>query len=204
MVWYAEQYNQTGPAKGISGLLPFCIPTLAGCFLMDNVMPKGYYAEPYKAKRVRLDKMKETKCKCEVCGEDARIMHHIDGDHNNHEKQNLASLCSHCHSVVHNREYGRTSKLKRKYGYSIGEIVDRLAISKDKVYYLERQGVLKAALRTGKIKPKTRTRDSFFYRTYGFSVGQIAGQTDLTVAQVTKLHRQRRLKDFLRKCQKTI
>lgn len=40
MVWYAAKYNQTEPARGNSGLRPFCVPTLAGSFIGDRIMKR--------------------------------------------------------------------------------------------------------------------------------------------------------------------
>ncbi len=38
MIWCAEIDNQIKPAKGKSGRMPFCVPTLVGFFIGDNTM----------------------------------------------------------------------------------------------------------------------------------------------------------------------
>lgn len=40
MVCYAERYNQTEPARGTSGISPFCVAALAGFFIGGCVMKK--------------------------------------------------------------------------------------------------------------------------------------------------------------------
>ena len=37
MVWYAVENNQIRPVRGISGLHPFCVPTLTGFFIGDKM-----------------------------------------------------------------------------------------------------------------------------------------------------------------------
>lgn len=42
---------------------------------------------------------------CEVCGTDENIVvHHIDGDRENNDLENLAPVCLNCHHAIHNGE----------------------------------------------------------------------------------------------------
>lgn len=59
------------------------------------------YPRPGQMKRNRLEKLKEANGKCEVCGEEAKYVHHLDESKDNHKMDNLAALCMRCHSILH-------------------------------------------------------------------------------------------------------
>jgi len=42
--------------------------------------------------------------KCKSCGEDATLLHHIDGNKKNNSIDNLMPLCSSCHTILHNKK----------------------------------------------------------------------------------------------------
>jgi hypothetical protein len=41
---------------------------------------------------------------CEMCGEDAGCLHHIDTDIHNNKEGNLQPLCKSCHTILHNKK----------------------------------------------------------------------------------------------------
>ena len=48
---------------------------------------------------------------CNICGFDKIIsVHHIDGNHNNNDIQNLIPLCPNHHHMVHSKEWGDETK----------------------------------------------------------------------------------------------
>lgn len=95
-------------------------------------MAKGYYKDHYALKKARLEKLQKTKGLCETCGERGNVVHHIDGDHDNHEADNLVVLCNKCHGACHredkhSKKYGtrtKTSKYIRAYGKTLEEIAE--------------------------------------------------------------------------------
>jgi len=83
-------------------------------------------------KKRRIEALKKTKGKCEICGRPANLVHHIDGDKSNHSISNLIPLCNQCHWPLHSKEYGdrnKTSKYIRKYGMTLEQLGDRFNIS---------------------------------------------------------------------------
>ena len=109
-------------------------------------------------KRNRIIKLKETAGKCEICGNRATVVHHVDESKENHALENMIPLCRKCHGTIHNCEEGgnRTSKYKRLYGMTIKEISGLLEGSTGWVYKLEKDGLLKKSIekaRAGKEKP---------------------------------------------------
>lgn len=89
----------------------------------------SHYKDHHQMKLNRLVKLQQTKGKCEVCGIDAKTIHHIDGSNDNHRISNLTVLCNKHHSLIHNidgvRQY-KTSKFIRKYGMSLKEMSIKL------------------------------------------------------------------------------
>ncbi len=82
-------------------------------------MGKAEYPNHHIMKRNRLIKLKKSKSKCEVCGETAYCIHHLDGSKDNHALENLAVICKKCHGILHSDRTNagrKTSKYIRKYG----------------------------------------------------------------------------------------
>ena len=98
------------------------------------------YPNHSEMKRQRLKVLQRTKGKCEICGESARSIHHIDEDKSNHTLDNLLAVCTKCHGTIHsgdNASHGgarRTSKFKRLYGYTIKEMAALIGCSTTWVY----------------------------------------------------------------------
>jgi 5-methylcytosine-specific restriction endonuclease McrA len=85
------------------------------------------YKNHYQMKLNRLEKLEQTKGKCEICDEDATQIHHRDGGRYNHAISNLVVLCKKHHAMVDmtNTTF-KTSKYIRKYGMSIREMTEKL------------------------------------------------------------------------------
>ena len=86
------------------------------------------YKNHYQMKINRLEKLKQTKGKCEVCEIDAKMIHHNDENKNNHAISNLTVLCNKHHVLIHNideKKPYKTSKFIRKYGMTIREMIQR-------------------------------------------------------------------------------
>jgi hypothetical protein len=58
------------------------------------------YPNHYAMKKARLQKLKETDGKCEICGNLANEIHHKDETKTNHEKSNLIVVCHKCHAAL--------------------------------------------------------------------------------------------------------
>jgi len=95
------------------------------------------YPNHIELKRKRIEVLKKSKGKCEICGKLANIVHHIDGDKGNHSTDNLIPLCKQCHWALHGQEYGDrsgTSKYFRKYGLTLKQISIKLNVSIPTIY----------------------------------------------------------------------
>lgn len=114
---------------------------------------KDYYVKHYTMKQNRLKKLKQTKCKCEMCGWDAKTIHHIDESLDNHKMDNLCVVCSKCHTVLHSIDTRgakyKTSKYLRMYGKTNHEIAVTSGLSTSGITTLHKAGKLKKCLRTG-------------------------------------------------------
>lgn len=86
------------------------------------------YPNHYIFKKNRIEALKKTKGKCEICGNRAVIVHHIDGSKDNHNLENLIPLCRDCHKPLHSNDDNgklldsRTSKYVRLYGFTLREL----------------------------------------------------------------------------------
>lgn len=106
----------------------------ASPFLLGKNNPRwnnnaSHYKDHHQMKLNRLVKLQQTKGKCEVCGIDAKIIHHIDESTDNHVISNLVVLCNPHHSLIHSKDKDRkykTSKFIRKYGMSLKEMSKKL------------------------------------------------------------------------------
>jgi len=81
----------------------------------------------------RLKILKKSRGKCDICGNMAEVVHHVDGSKDNHKLKNLVSLCNKCHAALHRHEYNergkRTSVYIRKYGFTLKEIASKFNTS---------------------------------------------------------------------------
>jgi hypothetical protein len=117
------------------------------------------YKDHASFKRARLTVLKNAKGKCDACGVHANVVHHIDGSKKNHKIGNLVALCDKCHRAVHKEEIetvnGRTvkavrgtSKYKRLYGFSLGEMAVILGCTIPTIYkWLKNPSTLDDTLR---------------------------------------------------------
>lgn len=83
------------------------------------------YPDHYLFKKVRKTKLDSTDYKCELCGEEAKHVHHINKNKSDHRIENLMSICVPCHSKIHaidKRKPKGTSRYKRVYGHTITEL----------------------------------------------------------------------------------
>lgn len=79
-------------------------------------------------KKNRIVKLKQVKCKCEICEGRAQVVHHIDEGMDNHSMDNLLAVCANCHKALHHpdkiEEINRrhTSKYTRLYGQTFKQM----------------------------------------------------------------------------------
>lgn len=107
------------------------------------------YPNHAEMKRNRLIKLQETNNKCEVCGEEAHCIHHVDGSKDNHSLENLVVVCKKCHATLHaGRENGnfstrpKTSKYIREYGMTLKEMSEKYGGSPLTYFNLHKTGKL--------------------------------------------------------------
>lgn len=100
------------------------------------------YPNHAELKRKIIEVLKKTKNKCEICGEPAKLVHHINGDKSNHSIDNLIAVCLKCHSPLHyddrGGEPGRgrpASKYNMVYDITVKEIAKIYGITANAVYY---------------------------------------------------------------------
>ena len=108
------------------------------------------YPNHGEMKRNRLIKLREAEGRCEVCGEEAFCVHHLDESKDNHDLDNLAVVCKKCHQVLHNENLPgmtrRTTKYIRLYGMSLREMTDKFGGTPTRYLYFHKQGLLKQYL----------------------------------------------------------
>ena len=78
-------------------------------------------------KKIRLEVLKRDEYKCKVCNKEATEIHHKDEIKENHDANNLISVCHKCHMNQFHK--GCTSKYKKIYGLSLKEMANKFAIS---------------------------------------------------------------------------
>jgi hypothetical protein len=98
------------------------------------------YPNHAKLKRARIEVLKKSKGRCEICGKIAKIVHHIDGNKGNQSIENLMAVCTKCHVPLHNdddpiRSKGRPTKYNLIYGLNIKEIAKYFGVTTQVVYY---------------------------------------------------------------------
>jgi len=104
---------------------------------------------------------------CAICGDPADVAHHIDGDRDNNDVENLAPLCESCHGKVHaseDRVEGWSEKIKSgRYTFEnkrISEGGKQTTITVDEST-LERFKQLKAELDNAQSSVPDHTNESF-------------------------------------------
>ena len=116
------------------------------------------YPNHYQMKKARLEKLKQTKCKCEICGSKANVVHHIDETKYNHQLDNLISVCNSCHQVLHHKgstkRQRKTSKYIRLYGFTLSELSDSIGINPATLCRMHKKRTLGHFLQKKKIKDK--------------------------------------------------
>ena len=101
------------------------------------------YPNHYLMKLNRKIKLKQTNGKCEICGNIANQIHHIDNSKNNHLLNNLLVVCRKCHNKIHSGRKNSTSKFIRLYGMTLKEMANRYGGSSNKYFEWHKQGILK-------------------------------------------------------------
>ena len=155
-------------------------------------MVVSYYKNHYKMKKNRLIKIKQTKGKCELCGERANCIHHLDESTDNHELDNLMVICYHCHMLYHSGPYKNT-KYIRLYGATTTELAKRHRTPVSTISHWHKIGVLESIIKSGNIRSKT----SKFIRLYGRTAANIGKQFNCTGPLILKWHKENTLKKAL-------
>jgi hypothetical protein len=97
-----------------------------------------YHRQKYLVKQ-RFLVLQRARGLCEICGNKAFYIHHLDADKSNHELTNLVAVCTSCHGVIHSnrpimKRNVKTSKYIRIYGMSLRQIGELLGIMPATVY----------------------------------------------------------------------
>ena len=160
------------------------------------------YPNHYKMKTNRLFKLKQAKGKCEVCHQEAKYIHHIDGSKDNHKLENLSVLCNKCHGIIHsdriNKKNESIGKYKRLYGMSIKEMVNKFGGSPANYYNWHYQKRLQEYLddpsifSSPKVKPLTKYR-----KLYGMTIKEMVEKYGKNIDFYTKLHYEKKLENYL-------
>ena len=98
------------------------------------------YPNHAEFKRARIVVLKNYKGKCEICGEPAKLVHHIDGDKSNHDINNLMAVCLKCHEPLHCDDNGKSIKGRPlKYSLicdlSVKDISKRFGVCVGTIYH---------------------------------------------------------------------
>ncbi len=113
----------------------------------------SYYKNHYQLKLNRLEKLKQTKGKCEICPKEAYMVHHKDGDKNNHNLSNLAALCVKHHRMVDAK--GLEYHTEKGYSYYIRSIIKKYAVGnftvKDIIEWLQKHCKVKIPSQTVRV-----------------------------------------------------
>lgn len=78
-------------------------------------------------KKIRLEALERDEHKCKFCNKKATEIHHKDGTKENHDINNLISMCHKCH--INQFHLGSNSKYKRTYGMSLQEVSTKTNLS---------------------------------------------------------------------------
>ena len=98
------------------------------------------YPNHTEFKEARLEVLKRTKGKCEICGEPAKMVHHKDENKSDHSLDNLIALCFNCHESLHcdnngKSIRGRPTKYGIKYGMTLKEIGRLFGVNTSTIYH---------------------------------------------------------------------
>lgn len=80
-------------------------------------------------KKTRLEALERDEHKCKFCNKEATETHHIDGTKENHDINNLISVCHKCHINQFHKCKKTTSKYRRLYGMSLQEMSTKTNLS---------------------------------------------------------------------------
>jgi hypothetical protein len=109
---------------------------------------KSDYPNHYQLKLNRLEKLRQTNGKCEICHQDGNEIHHKDCDKSNHNISNLVVLCKKHHVMIdkkgiigrkhkkHKKHIFLTSKYQRMFGKTLAELAKENNCSPTKVLKL--------------------------------------------------------------------
>ena len=97
-------------------------------------MSKTYYPKYKTLLKTKLELLSEHHGKCQICGEHAECIHHIDQSKENHSKNNLIVLCYKCHNSIHESDRYKGTKYRKLYGKSLTELVQLSGISTETVW----------------------------------------------------------------------
>ena len=98
------------------------------------------YPNHAELKRARIEILKKTKGKCEICGKPAKVIHHIDGNKGNQSIDNLMALCRNCHIPLHQEDdptsinRGRPTKYSLIYGMPLKKISRMFGVTTATIY----------------------------------------------------------------------
>jgi len=85
--------------------------------------------------KIRLEVLKRDKYKCKCCNKKATETHHRDKTKENHEINNLISVCHKCHINRFHKCKKTTSKHIRKYGMTLQEMGEKFGVTSSTINY---------------------------------------------------------------------
>jgi hypothetical protein len=105
------------------------------------------YPNHWEMKVARIEKLKQTKGLCEICGGKGSEVHHMDGTKINHNIENLIVVCHPCHMSFFHKQPKNTSKFIRLYGMTMKQIAENYGGSESRYYQFHKQNILKEYLK---------------------------------------------------------
>jgi hypothetical protein len=100
------------------------------------------YVNHSEMKKIRKVKLESVNHKCEICGKEAKEIHHIDGTKYNHNIYNLIAVCHKCHRTKFHNHKPTTSKFIRLYGNTARDIAVMINKSLSYVHILHHKNKL--------------------------------------------------------------
>lgn len=113
------------------------------------------YPNHSEMKRMRKQALEDANYICQMCGGEAKLVHHKDNSKDNHSKDNLIPMCYKCHRQLHAKlRGGRNSNTiyRRAYGMSLKEVAEKMKISYVKASQLHRSGQLNRLLMADEVR----------------------------------------------------